>query len=263
MRVDEVTVFRVVLHTCADAAPHALVHLRVDAVREWAQRGEIDVTTCFWVLCGHDVVPHRSFVEVRILGVMGVVEEVFGEFQHVVGVARLGTLHVVDVELSVLMVLEVLADGVTTDADSAVLCHIIPEVQHGATIVGEALVFLPCTFETDVLRNLSVGVLAVEEGGVEGLHAVNHLAVAVLLSCIEIFLVAKDGVGIHQSFVHAAMFRAEHLLHLLVGDVAHHVDAPIGKTAEEFLRQRALGVEISIAKTSQHLVLTVEGHPSA
>ena len=161
------------------------------------------------------------------------------------------------------MVLEVLADGVTTDADSAVLCHIIPEVQHGATIVGEALVFLPCTFETDVLRNLSVGVLAVEEGGVEGLHAVNHLAVAVLLSCIEIFLVAKDFVGIHQCLVHASVLPSEYLLHLLVGDVAHHVHAPVRESAEEFFCQWAARVEIGIAQTSQHLVLTVEGHPSA
>ena len=103
---------------------------------------------------------------------------------------------------------------------------------------------------------------AVEEGGVEGLHAVNHLTVAVLLGTIQIFLVAKDFVGIHQCFVHAAMFRAEHLLHLFVGDVTHHIDAPVGKSAEEFFCQWAASVEIGIAQTSQHLVLTIEWHPA-
>ena len=263
MCIDEVTVFRVVLHACADAAPHALVHLRIDAVGEGAQRGEIDVAARLGVLGGHDVVPHRRLVEVGVLRIVRVVEEVFRELQHVVRVARLRTLHIINVQVAVLMALEMLADGVAADADGAVLCHIVPEVQHGVAIVGQRLVLLPSTFEADVLRHLRVGVLTVEEGRVERLHAVDHLAMAILLRSLEIFLVAEDLVGIHQRLVHAAMFRAQHLLHLLVADVAHQVHAPVGEPAEELLAHLAVGIEEGIPQTRQHLMLTIEGHPAA
>ena len=86
---------------------------------------------------------------------------------------------------------------------------------------------------------------------------------AVLLGSVEVFLVAKNLVGIHQRLVHAAMLRAEHLLHQVVRDVAHHVDAPVAEPLEEFLGQGAACVEVSVAQACQYLVLAIERHPAA
>ena len=87
MRVDEVPVLGVVLHTRADATPHRLVHGGVDAITLRTQGGEIDVTACVRVACGEDVIVHRALVEVGVAGIMCVVEEGLGEFQHIVAVA--------------------------------------------------------------------------------------------------------------------------------------------------------------------------------
>ena len=70
VRVDKVPVFAVVLHTCAHAAPHGLVNLRVDAVTLRAQCGEVHVAAGGGVLGRQDVVPHGVFVEVGIAGIM-------------------------------------------------------------------------------------------------------------------------------------------------------------------------------------------------
>ncbi len=90
-----------VLHTCAHTAPHALIDLRVDAVALGAQRGEIDVAASGGVLCGEDMVPHGILVEVHILGIASTVGEHLGQFQHIVGVARLWAVELVDITVAV------------------------------------------------------------------------------------------------------------------------------------------------------------------
>ena len=86
MGVDEVTILRVVLHTRAHAAPHALIGLRVDAIALWTQGGEIDIATRLRILCREDMVPHGLLEEVHILRIAGAVEEHLGELHHVIGV---------------------------------------------------------------------------------------------------------------------------------------------------------------------------------
>ena len=76
MRIDEMSIFGMVFHTCAHAAPHALIHFRINAIGLWTKRREINVATRLRVLGGKDMVPCGGFVEIRILGVMGFIEQI-------------------------------------------------------------------------------------------------------------------------------------------------------------------------------------------
>ena len=82
--IDEVAVLAMVLHTGTNTAPHALVHLRIDAIRLRTESREVDITSCLRVLSGKDVVPHSLLVEVDVLGIVRIVEHEFGEFEHIV-----------------------------------------------------------------------------------------------------------------------------------------------------------------------------------
>ena len=122
------SVLGVVLHTSAYAAPHGLVDGRVDAVALWTQGGEIDVTACGGALCGKNMIPSCVLVEVGIAGIVCAVGHHLREFQHIVGIARLGAVEVVDILCRVSGSKEMFVHRVSTDADSAVLCYVCPEI---------------------------------------------------------------------------------------------------------------------------------------
>ena len=108
------------------------------------------------------------------------------------------------------------ARGVTSDAYGSVCSHILPEVLGCTQIGGGLRVHVIDTVETEVLGHLRVGVLAIEESGVEALHPVQHLTVAVAFGGGKIFRIAKEGVGIGQAFVHSSMFPSEQLVELVL-----------------------------------------------
>ena len=251
-----------VLHASAHAAPHAFVGHRVDAIALRTQGGEIDIATSLGVLGREDVVPHGLLVEIGILGIAGAVEQHLRELQHVVGVARLRTIGLVDIAIAVGSGEEVLVHRVATDADGAVGGHILPEVLGSGDIIGGSSVHLANTLHANELWHLGVGVLTIEERGVECLHAVEHRLVGVLLGCLQIFLVAKELVGIEQRLVHATVFAVEEAFEGLVINLGNKVGAPVGQLAEHLLGFLAAGIEIGIAKTGQNLVLAIEGHPA-
>ena len=269
MGVDEVAVLGMILHTRSHAAPHALVHLRIDAIALRAQSGEIHVATRSRILRREDVVPHGSLVEIGIAGIVCLIKEILRKLQHVVGIAALRTVEVADILLRLGCWQEVLAHAVATDADGAVLCHICPEIMGCLLIRGGGdgctitQFFLVDALETDVLRHLGVGMLAVEERLVEGLHAADHRLMTIFLGCIEILLVAKDAIGICQGFVHAAMLPAQNVLHLGGSELGNHVHGPVAHVLIQGLGFRIAGIEPGITKTCQHLVLAIERHPSA
>ena len=104
--------------------------------------------------------------------------------------------------------------------------------------------------------------LAVKEGGVQALHAVEHRLVGVLLGSIEVFLVAKQLIGIQHRLVHAAMLGVKQGVHVAVADLRHDVHTPVGHLAEQLLGHVIVAVEVGIAQTGQYFVLHVEGHPA-
>ena len=162
------------------------------------QGGEVDVAACGGVLRREDVVPHGLLVEVGILGIGRAVAEHLAELQHVVGVARLGTVELVDVAVAVGDAEEVLAHAVAADADGAVLCYVSPEVLGCLAVGGRCRVLFVDALKTDILWNLRVSVLAVEECLVERLHIVDHVLVRVLLGSRQVLLVAKQLVSVEQ-----------------------------------------------------------------
>ena len=260
--IDEVTIFRVVLHARSHTAPHRLVHGGVDAVGLRAQRGEIDVAARERVLCGEDVVPHRVLIEVGIAGIVGAGGEQLAEFQHVIGVAALRTVGHVDIALSIRLRQEVLADAVATDADRTVLGHVLPKVLGSTQIVRGGGILFADALEADVLRHLRVGMAVVEERRVELLHAIKHSAMAETLGGGEVFRIAEELIGIDQRLVDAAMFAVEEALQVAVAHLRDEVHRPVGHLPEHLLGLLALAVEVGVAQTSQHLMLTVERHPA-
>ena len=155
-----------------------------------------------------------------------------------------------------------LAHGVASDADGAVLGHILPEVLGCHPIGLGCGIGLEDAFHTYIFRYLRVGMLAIEERRVEGLHAVEHGLMGVLLGGSEVLAVAKELIGIEQRLVHAAMLTVEEGLEIGIGHLRHQVDAPVGQLAEQLLGHGALAIEIGIAQACQDLVLAIEGHPA-
>lgn len=69
--------------------------------------------------------------------------------------------------------------------------------------------------------------LAVEERLVEGLHATDHGLMTIFLSCIQIFLVSEDTIGIGKSLVDTTMLPAQDILHLTGSQFRYHVHGPV------------------------------------
>ena len=137
------------------------------------------------------------------LGVAAV--QVLGQLQHVVGVARLRTVNVVDEVLTSLLAGEMFAARVAAESQRALSRHDVPEVGTGgvvslvATQFGNAL-------KTDDLRHLRVGMHVVQ--AVAALHQRRQQpSVRETLGSIQVFLFARHGVCIGQHLVHAAMLR--------------------------------------------------------
>ena len=96
MGIDELTVLTVVLHACAYTAPHCLVGCRVVAIVTRTGRREVHVSAVSGMLRREYMVEGSQFVVVGIAGLRVATVHVFGKFQHIVGVARLRTINVID-----------------------------------------------------------------------------------------------------------------------------------------------------------------------
>ncbi len=263
MGVDEVAILAVVLHAGAHTAPHALVDLRVDAVALRAQGGEIDVSACRGVLRREDVVERGILIEVGIASIVSAVGEHLRELEHIVGVATFGSVELVDVAVAGIGGEEMLVHAVAADAHGPVVCHVGPEVLGGLGVSRLGVAVLVDTFESDVLRHLGVGVPTVEKSRVDGLHAVEHGLVTVFLGGFQVFGVTKDGVSVGQHLVHASVLGVEHSLHGAVGQFGYDIDAPVAELAKHRSSLLAPRIEIGVTQASEHLVLTIEGHPAA
>ena len=152
---------------------------------------------------------------------------------------------------------------VSANAHGAVLSHILPEVLCSHSIVGHSRILFADSFKANILGHLRVGMLAVEEGGVERLHAVEHGFVRELLGSLQIFLLAEELVGIEQALVHATVFGVEHGFHVGRREFGYHVHAPVGKLAKHLFGCLVLAIDPCIAQAGEYLVLTIEGHPTA
>ena len=117
MCINELIILAVVFHTRANAAPHSLVWGGIVAVMARTCGREIHVAAVSGVLGGEDMIERCEFVEVGVasLGVAAV--EVFGEFEHIVGIATFGAVDVVDEIGARLTTREVFAATVATEGE--------------------------------------------------------------------------------------------------------------------------------------------------
>ena len=130
--------------------------------------------------------------------------------------------------------MKVLTYTVATDADGTVVYHSVPEEAGGMIPFGSMIpVFIILckvgdTFVADNLRYLCVGMHACQ--AVFILHKrVQNQFMGEAACQFQVFLVTCDFGNISESFVQSAMFTAEHVLHLLVGEFGGDVYHPVGE----------------------------------
>ena len=123
------------------------------------------------MLGGQDMVEHGSLVEVGIFSLGRNPEEILRELEHIVGVASLRTIVIVDEIYAGGSAREMLAAAVAAESQGAVLRDCLPEEAAGLGIV-RASAKLADASETDRLRNLCIGVKIVQTVLVtrKGLH---------------------------------------------------------------------------------------------
>ena len=176
--IDELSVLAVILHACAHAAPHRLVRCRVVAVVARTGRGKVYVPPVHGVLAGENVVEGSQFVVVCIacLGVAAV--QVFCQLEHVVGVAGLRTVDVVDEVHAGLLAGEVLAPAVATKGQRPFTSDDVPEETGGFVVrlgIRRATDSLPVLGNSTGLEGIKVGQL----GYTLKAHYLGHLRVGV------------------------------------------------------------------------------------
>ena len=213
------------------------------------------------------MVPHSLLVKVRILGIARAVGHHLREFQHVIGIARLGPIQMVNIPVAVLLGQEVLSHGIATDTDGAVLSHILPEVfgrLDELRIEGRKLgtLHFPYPLHTDVFGNLGIGMFVVQECRIWRLHAVEHRLVGIALSRTKIQFVAKELIGIEQRLVHTSMLTIEEALQIVVRDITYHIDTPVAEFAEHLFGIFVATIYISITQSGKNLMLAIEGDPA-
>ena len=80
---------------------------------------------------------------------------------------------------------------------------------------------------------------------------------------VQVPAIACERVDVGQHFVHAAVFRAEHLLHLGVRQVRQQFRAPVRERDQHVARLRVAADHVGIAEAREQLVQVVPGHPGA
>ena len=95
MSIYYLVVFAMVLHAGADATPHCLIGSRVHSIMSGPRRSKVDVAAVLRMLRRQDVIVERPFIVINIVRRGIRPEEILGQLQHVIGIARLGTFGVV------------------------------------------------------------------------------------------------------------------------------------------------------------------------
>ena len=211
------------------------------------------------MLGGKDMIEHRTLVEVAVGGIgIGAVEE-FREFEHVVCVARLRSVDVIDIVDACLLGGEVFASAVSSDGKRALLGHQVPEVLACLMPAGVAIEF-GYALKTYHLGYLGVGMHIVETV-LMVLHRGEQLAVGKASGAVEVSLVICHGIGIGQNLVHTTVLISEHTFHLFVTQLGSDIHSPVAELQEELSRILVATIEPCVAQSGIHLVEIIERCP--
>ena len=87
MRIDEFSIFGMILHTGSYTAPHRLIRSRINPVMCRTGRCEIHISAVFGMLGRKNMIVQSTFVEVHIASLGMHPEQALGQFQHIIGIA--------------------------------------------------------------------------------------------------------------------------------------------------------------------------------
>ena len=167
---------------------------------------EIDIAAMQRMLGREDMVEHRSLVKVAIHAIRLYSVQSLGKLQHIISIARLRSIDVVDIVYAIFLSREVLTPAVTSQSQRTLTCHNFPEILAGIVIL-HIMSQLSDALIADNLRNLRIGmhivktVLAVFQRNEQ--HSVGEAA-----GTIQIFLLTGNSVCISKHLVHASMLVA-------------------------------------------------------
>ena len=156
VRPDKLSVLSVVFHTCSHTTPHCLIRSRIIAVMTRTGRSEIDIATMLRMLGREDMVEHRSLIKVTIHSIRFHSIQVLCQFQHIIGIARLRTIDVVDIVYACFLSRKMLTPTVSSQSQRTLTCHNFPEILAGIVIL-HIMSQLSDALISDNLRNLCIG----------------------------------------------------------------------------------------------------------
>ena len=206
-----------------------------------------------------DMVEHRSLVKVAIHAIRLHSVQILGKLQHIISIARLRSIDVVDIVDAIFLSREVLTPAVTSQSQRTLTCHNFPEILAGIVIL-HIMSQLSDALIADNLRNLRISmhivkaVLAVFQRNKQ--HSVGEAS-----GTIQIFLLTGNSVCISKHLVHASMLVAEHFLHLFIAQITCYVHCPIAELQKQILCLFISAIEPCITKTCIHLMNVIERCP--
>ena len=207
------------------------------------------------------MVKERAFIEIRLLGAMVHIEQTFRELEHIVGVARFRSFAFFDKLFMVVGRREMFRNAVTANSDTALVHNRLPK-ELGAFLV----LFIAREFrnsrKTDDFRHLCIR-MHVRQVVIALRHRIQKPLVRPLLSRIQILRIVRELVGVGVNFGHAAVFSAEHLLHLGIVKAVRNRNAPVAKSQEHGLSLFIACINVGIAQARVKFVNVVPRHPIA
>ena len=185
--------------------------------------------------------------------------QILGEFQHIVGIATLRSVDVVDKVHAGILAGEVLTAAVSAEGERPLTGDDIPEKSAGIMIGLVAAQF------GDALKSHHFGHLCVGVHIVKIVLPLRHRgeqpAMGEAACHVEVFFLFCDGIGIDEHLVHSAVLIAEHLFHLGIREACGQVDGPVAETQEKFFGLFVSTVEPCVAQTGIHLMEIIERRP--
>ena len=169
-------------------------------------RSEIDIATMLRMLGREDMVEHRSLIKVTIHSIRFHSIQVLCQFQHIIGIARLRTIDVVDIVYACFLSRKMLTPTVSSQSQRTLTCHNFPEILAGIVIL-HIMSQLSDALISDNLRNLCIGMHIVKTI-LAFFHWHQQQLVRESASTIQIFLLSGNSVCISKHFVHASMLIA-------------------------------------------------------
>ena len=210
---------------------------------------------------GGDVVQRHLFGEVHRLRVLVPLEDVLGDLHHVVGIAGLGGVRLQRAR-HVVHVVEMLAFAVAAVRIGALRGDFREEILGADARLFVALDLIQ-TRQTGDLRDLRVRVDAVEDVALFLHRAEDAVVEEETASRLGILLVAGVRGEVDHDLEHAAVLGAEHVLHLVLVEVAQGGDHAVRELLFHIERLPVSGQAVGVAKSGEDFVDGVERHPDA